>query len=100
MRGAKPSPPYPDSPWRTPVVAGAYAVAAAAASLRVASGSHFLTDVLAGAALGTLSGWLVPVLHAKASGPAGTGSSAAQNQRAQALFFDILPTGVRCTFRL
>ena len=32
-------------------------------ALRVAAGRHFPTDVLAGAALGSLIGWLVPTLH-------------------------------------
>ena len=31
--------------------------------MRVASGSHFLTDVLAGAVIGTASGILVPMIH-------------------------------------
>ncbi len=92
---------YPDSPWRAPVVSAAYAVAVAAASLRVASGNHFLSDALAGAALGTLSGWLVPALHAKAAGAAGSaGAPAARNRGARSLTVDVLPAGVRCTLRL
>jgi membrane-associated phospholipid phosphatase len=31
--------------------------------MRITSGSHFLTDVLAGAAIGSLYGWLIPWLH-------------------------------------
>lgn len=31
--------------------------------LRIVSGRHFTTDVLAGAALGALTGWLVPKWH-------------------------------------
>lgn len=42
------------------VVAGAYVFAALVGALRVASGRHFLTDVLAGAALGSAVGWLLP----------------------------------------
>ena len=37
--------------------------AAAVGTLRVAAGRHFPTDVLAGAALGSLIGWLVPTVH-------------------------------------
>ena len=48
------------NPW---VWAGAYGVAATTGILRVAAGKHFPTDVLAGAALGTFVGWLVPKLH-------------------------------------
>lgn len=54
---------YPGSPYVVPVVAGSYAVAAGVAATRVLSGSHFFTDVLAGAAIGTLWGWLIPRLH-------------------------------------
>ncbi|MDR2900829.1 MAG: phosphatase PAP2 family protein [Treponema sp.] len=54
---------YPDSPWKIPVIAGAYALAAGAASARIISGSHFLTDVLTGAAIGSIYGWIIPLLH-------------------------------------
>lgn len=53
----------PESGWRLPVTLGVYTLAAATAVLRVSSGSHFVTDVLAGAALGTLIGFAVPYLH-------------------------------------
>jgi membrane-associated phospholipid phosphatase len=32
---------------------------------RIRGGSHFLTDVIAGAAIGSLYGYLVPALHLK-----------------------------------
>jgi membrane-associated phospholipid phosphatase len=54
---------YPDSPWKVPIIVGAYTLAAGAASARIISGSHFITDVLAGAAIGSLYGWVVPLLH-------------------------------------
>ncbi len=56
---------FPDSSWFWPFTAGSYALAVTTASLRVASGMHFLTDVVAGAALGSLCGYLVPLLHEK-----------------------------------
>ncbi len=56
---------YPDSKWKIPVIAGAYTLAAGIASARIISGSHFITDVLAGAAIGSLYGWVVPLLHKK-----------------------------------
>lgn len=37
--------------------------ATAVGALRVAAGSHFPTDVLAGAAVGAVLGWLIPTLH-------------------------------------
>jgi len=51
---------YPDSPYRVPAVIASYALAAVTAGLRVGSGSHFMTDVLAGAAIGSLFGIAVP----------------------------------------
>jgi undecaprenyl-diphosphatase len=53
----------PDRSWRKPLVYSGYAVAAIVAGLRVASGEHFLSDVLAGAAIGSFFGWLVPYVH-------------------------------------
>lgn len=71
---------YPDSKWKIPVIAGSYTLAAGIAVMRITSGNHFITDVLAGAAIGSLYGWLVPRLHLSnknrsnfAITPAGTG---------------------------
>lgn len=55
----------PDSPMRLPVIATSYALAVSTAATRLASGNHFLTDVVAGAALGTACGFLVPWVHSK-----------------------------------
>ncbi|GHU26928.1 hypothetical protein FACS1894172_11310 [Spirochaetia bacterium] len=54
---------YPDSHWKIPVSAIAYTLAAGVGAGRIFSGNHFMTDVLAGAAIGSLYGWLIPVLH-------------------------------------
>lgn len=54
---------HPDSPWKLPVIIGSQAFAASIGALGILSGQHFLTDVLAAAALGSLYGWLVPTLH-------------------------------------
>ena len=53
----------PDSKWRIPVTAASYSLAIIVAALRVAGGSHFMTDVLAGAFIGTAMGIGVPALH-------------------------------------
>lgn len=53
----------PDSKWRIPVTAFSYSLALTVAALRVAGGSHFMTDVLAGALIGTAIGIGVPALH-------------------------------------
>ena len=54
---------YPDSKWKAPIIAASYSLAATTAVLRIMSGNHFMTDVLAGALLGTLWGIGIPMLH-------------------------------------
>lgn len=54
---------FPSSPWRFAVTGGSYAIAAAVGILRIASGNHFITDVLTGAAIGSLYGFVVPWVH-------------------------------------
>ena len=53
----------PDSKAKLPVVIGSYALATATACLRVESGNHFVTDVLAGALIGSAIGFAVPAIH-------------------------------------
>jgi membrane-associated phospholipid phosphatase len=48
---------------RTAVWGGGLFLAGATSALRVRAGKHFVTDVVAGAAAGTLIGWAVPALH-------------------------------------
>ena len=55
----------PDSNLKIPVWIAGLSVASATGVLRVLSGNHFPSDVLAGAALGSLTGFLVPYLHLK-----------------------------------
>jgi len=54
---------YPDSKARGWVWGGCLAAASTTAWLRYAAGRHFPTDILAGAAIGSLAGWLVPRWH-------------------------------------
>jgi membrane-associated phospholipid phosphatase len=54
---------YSDSKLKIPIIAGVYTLAAGVATCRIVSGSHFLTDVLVGAGIGSLYGWLIPELH-------------------------------------
>lgn len=58
---------FPDSPWRFAVAGGSYVLAASVAACRVYSGNHFVTDVLTGAAIGTLSGLVIPYVHTLAA---------------------------------
>ena len=54
---------YPDSKWKSIVWGSSLFVASLTASLRVISGMHFLSDVLIGAAVGSLIGYFVPLIH-------------------------------------
>jgi len=54
---------YPDSNWKLPVIIGSYSLATAVSAMRITSGAHFITDVLAGAAIGSFYGWIIPFLH-------------------------------------
>jgi undecaprenyl-diphosphatase len=54
---------YPDSAWKIPVIALSYSLALGVGASRVFSGNHFVSDVLTGAAIGSLYGYLVPILH-------------------------------------
>jgi membrane-associated phospholipid phosphatase len=56
---------HPDSPWRPLVWATGLGLATVTSVFRVASGDHFPSDVVAGAAFGALYGYLVPLLHKK-----------------------------------
>ncbi|QQO08354.1 phosphatase PAP2 family protein [Breznakiella homolactica] len=56
---------YPESKWKIPVIAGSYAMATGIAAMRIFSGNHFITDVLAGAAIGSFYGWFIPWIHRK-----------------------------------
>ncbi len=54
---------FQDSPYKALVMAASYSLATATSCLRLASGNHFLTDVLCGAAVGSAIGFLVPWLN-------------------------------------
>lgn len=56
---------YPDSPYRLPATVASFALAGSTAVMRVASGSHFTSDVLAGALIGAATGFLVPFIATK-----------------------------------
>ena len=54
---------YWDERYTTLLTVGSYATATMAAILRIAAGRHFVSDVLAGALLGIVVGWGVPMAH-------------------------------------
>ena len=58
---------HPDSPYRWAVWGAGLGLATVTASIRIASGDHFLSDVVSGAALGAACGFVVPWLHTVAA---------------------------------
>jgi undecaprenyl-diphosphatase len=54
---------YPNSRWKIPLSIASYSFAATVGLNRIFSGNHFLSDVLAGAVLGSVFGYLIPNLH-------------------------------------
>jgi membrane-associated phospholipid phosphatase len=54
---------YPQSSWKVPLCAISYTLAAGMGASRIFSGNHFISDVLAGAVIGSVSGYLIPWLH-------------------------------------
>lgn len=74
---------YPDSQWKLPAVLSAYGIAAATGAMRVASGNHFVTDVLAGAALGTVTGYAVPWVFDQIKAKAGSRTAGASGAAGQ-----------------
>jgi len=54
---------FPESPYLVPFAVASYGIAVLTGAFRVTAGMHFVTDVVAGAALGTAIGYLVPFLH-------------------------------------
>ena len=64
---------HPGSEYAPWVWAGALTLATSISALRVAAGKHYPTDVMVGAAVGSLAGWAIPKLHeqsAKSGAPA------------------------------
>lgn len=56
---------YPKSSWKYAVYGISFGTAILTGILRMCSGNHFFTDVLAGAIIGTGCGFLIPFMHSK-----------------------------------
>lgn len=54
---------YPESPWRYAVWGAGLSAASLTGYLRYRSGMHYPSDILAGALIGSATGFLVPLLH-------------------------------------
>jgi membrane-associated phospholipid phosphatase len=78
---------FPNSPWLIPFIAAEAGGAVVTASLRVFAGMHFITDVAAGALLGTAIGVAVPLLHQ--TGTAGPGAKSMSAARLEIPLLDL-----------
>lgn len=83
---------YPASRWKIPLIATSYTVAVGTAVLRVASGNHFLSDVVLGSLLGSAIGYGVPILHELVG--SGRQPSHPKAKRAGDVELQLEPTGV------
>jgi undecaprenyl-diphosphatase len=83
----------PDSNLKTIVWASGLTVATAVSILIVASGDHFVSDVVAGSAIGAAIGFLIPFLHERFH-PIKTNSNAAVSS------FELVPTAGGILVRL
>jgi membrane-associated phospholipid phosphatase len=54
---------FPESPWRNYIWTGSLLMAGTIGYLRYEAGYHFPTDIIAGAAVGTVIGYIIPVIH-------------------------------------
>lgn len=86
---------YPRSAWKIPVIATSYGLALTTAIFRMTGGSHFFTDVLTGAAIGTAIGLGIPFVHTLF-----TNISKATEANGKSLSIQALPTGLQVKFFL
>jgi len=56
---------YTQNKWKILLIASGYSLASGISIMRVTSGNHFITDVIAGGAIGSFYGWFIPKLHEK-----------------------------------
>ncbi len=81
-------------PWDAISCAGGYAVAATTATFRVVADVHYASDVLLGAAVGTLVGYSVPLLHYRKLGGASRAATGSAANRPLELHLVPSPGGV------
>lgn len=82
---------FPESKYKVPIIAGSFTLAGATGLARILSGNHFISDVLAGAAIGSASGFLVPFFHRV--------NSELENSGNGNMDISLLPAGLALNFR-
>ncbi|MDC7124482.1 MAG: phosphatase PAP2 family protein [Spirochaetales bacterium] len=85
---------FPNSKWKIPVIASSYIFAVGTAVCRIASGEHFITDVIAGAIAGTACGLFVPWIHSLNVKP-----KKITTKNGQELSVQVLPMGACLSIR-
>ncbi len=58
---------YPESSWRFAVWGTTLSAASLTGYLRYRAGMHYPSDIITGAAIGSFTGWLIPMLHSNLS---------------------------------
>ena len=84
---------FPESKWNVPVIVGSYTLATISGTLRILSGSHFFSDVLVGAAIGSAIGITVPLLHEFNS----IINKKLDSKTVEQVNFSLLPNTIACT---
>lgn len=88
---------FPENPWRFAVTAGTFSLAAATGFLRIKSGSHFTTDVITGALIGSFCGFFIPWVHTLQNNSNTKNDSKITNS---SFNIQVLPTGVGFSVKL
>ncbi|MEE0878369.1 MAG: phosphatase PAP2 family protein [Treponemataceae bacterium] len=84
---------FPESKWKVPVIIGSYTLATLSGTLRILSGSHFFSDVLVGATIGSAIGITIPFLHEFNS----IINKKLDNKNVEKVNFSLLPNTLACT---
>ena len=84
---------FPESKWKVPVIIGSYTLATLSGTLRILSGSHFFSDVLVGATIGSAIGITVPLLHEFNS----IINKKLDSKTVEQVNFSLLPNTLACT---
>lgn len=91
---------FPESKWKVPVIMGSFSLAAITSSLRMIGGCHFLSDVLAGATLGTVVGIGVPFLHELNSIINRKINNKIDDDKIEQASINLLPNSIYCVIKL